>query len=1111
MPASDTIVSLNNFLDGDKLSLGSGYNFAKDAAVQLNVFPKDVEGIVSRRDTPSSRTLFCVNETSSEKLSRLNISGSAKAGILFGLFKVEGNFSFLKSSQSNERKVTATLVFICESRQEHVVIDHAIPHLDPRMILSVDTDATHVVTKVVFGGYAICNLDYELKASESIFEVEAGFSAALKTFGLLDVEVSGAGGYGDNKSDFLSNCKLTMSGTFIDRNTLPTDPREAIQLFHRTPSLLSKDSHIRYELTGLDAIRARIQSPPHRKHMIFRLLDEQFVEDLLSVTARVQEKVKKAELAALNFVTCHGNMVPRDVSSKFLKNKDSMLKKMIRLLKETKKMLLPRIKDAEDSDSEGSESESGSGSSHLQKVVGMAGPLEEVAQRLEDEISSYRKFITNDIVPGIPVVTDEQDVMSAVAKHLREHPSGRVFVFTEDFTQRQALPECRSIMDRLKRKYAEDPTKMFIIRIAESPFRCQEDEFFETDGSYRHDIVVFSNEGRTIGFTRNWESSPAAKSTSTTAPSCACLANIQQTFSIFDDLDDAIANKESLKFQIPGRFEADGFGRKLSDGTIEKVNPAIVEFHNPSRENHNENIRANQDYRENIVSYVSGFGHLSAILFLMKPNAERLTSAMMYGFIETLTNFNRDLASSIFLVFTLTSTTNYDLAGTRTTLQELERTLSTPHSKLDLLVSERMFFLDNAGFRLAAAYASGFVLANDPDGELFKINRLHWRRTSTAVRQLLVALLAVPPVSTQGVKELTRAKILITNVADVLVKIAQTIDENVVAVGAKKVDVEDSKKRGRSLEDRLTVNVRKFKVVTLDRPRTVCTNSTCFKVVTGDLSTSNEIQHFSCHSPCYLNGIPLNQANHPHLRKCSSMMDGKCLACASRGHNCSYEMHKHMVTDLEFFEEVVEVQSVKDDINKNKLKMNEYEMALQSLDAMIQKLEGEKSAVLEATAKCVTFVQLESLVTPNDQVIGHFKVEIAGLERVREKTPQQEKALENLRKLKQRYEAELELLTTYGSKTDPKPEKISIAAMQENLTALYKLEHFGKEIKACIGKLQAQASSGSHQMGSDGHGTVFDLDTELKNKAKKRVTAGQGKSTIWSNFPSFRSGFPKLK
>ncbi|KAJ3103087.1 hexokinase A [Phlyctochytrium planicorne] len=580
----------------------------------------------------------------------------------------------------------------------------------------------------------------------------------------------------------------------------------------------------------------------------------------------------------------------------------------------------------------------------------------------------------------------------------------------------------------------------------------------------------------------------------------------------FRDLDHAVNNPSDLVFQIPGEFRADGYGVLQPDGSIVPESSATIKFGDESTYKGKENINhageastqvctphqfvihgrnvifidcpgavdprgvATDDKNsEHIVKFVSGYKHLSAILFVMKPNETRLNSSFMYGFVQTLGNFNKKLADNIFLAFTTSSTTNFAIAGTKSTLEQLQERLSTPDSPLNLMRPDRMFFVDSNGFRLACAYAAGYVLSNDKDGELYNSARKDWRRSSEAIKALINALFIMPPISTQGVSDLSKVKIFISNIAYVLMKIARSIDDNVAAIEAKKIEVKKKEKLGEDLQKELMVEARFAKVIPLEKPRTVCTNPTCSRIISTDkVSTSDQIQHDTCHDHCHVEAVTLNVINHPHLEHCAVMKDRHCLECASRGHTCSVEMHMHMVTDVVFYTEVVEVEEVRATLEKNAAEMDQYSKAQAALDAKKRELEAERDEITKTCALCVAFILNESLVAPNDAIIKHLETDISLFERLPDKTPSQEKYLENLKALKKKYEEELKLLKTYQKTVAP----IDAAAAKIKVEGLYNLKYSGAEIKDCVEKLTVQASGRTEAANANEFGTVYNVDEQ---------------------------------
>ncbi|KAJ3101747.1 hypothetical protein HDU97_001097 [Phlyctochytrium planicorne] len=562
---------------------------------------------------------------------------------------------------------------------------------------------------------------------------------------------------------------------------------------------------------------------------------------------------------------------------------------------------------------------------------------------------------------------------------------------------------------------------------------------------------------------------------------------------LFKDLPDAILNNQKMVAPIPVTFQADGYGRLQPDGSIVPYTPARIELGDASTVSDKKNLNVSgeshtkicmqynffiygrkvifidcpgfldtkgcvkdQENAEHIVNFICNSKCLSAALLVMKPNEERITSEMMFSAIQSLENLNPDLSNNIFLAFTCSSTTNFELAGTGAVLQKVQDSLASPRSKLNLLDRDRMFFLDHNGFRLAVAYANGFVLVNDDDGELYRCAEYHWRRSSDESHRLIRELLLISKPSTEAIKELFHSKNFIDNVADVLMRIALAIDDSVAAIKTIQLEMVEAWQRGEDLNQNPMVPKTMADVIRLDNPRMVCTNPTCSDVVrTGDAGSSN-VAELNCHAPCCVEGVTQNCISHPHLKHCTVMQDRMCTTCASSGHMCSVEMHKLIVTELKIYYIMVEHPDVLETLMQSNAKVDRNILLQAFYIAELEAIESEKNRITKACAMFVSFILKHSLITPNDSIVKQLETDIEALERLPDKTQSQVNQLASVKAMKKRYLEELKLLQD-NRNTGASEDSIDVERIARELDELCNLNRYGDSIRKCVKQLEEYA------------------------------------------------------
>ncbi|KAJ3288747.1 hypothetical protein HDU79_004604 [Rhizoclosmatium sp. JEL0117] len=1197
---TDTIVKLPNLDPSEQLTLGQGFNLIGLAPVQYNILgPKFDKAVLSRVE--SSETFFSSNENSEDKMNKFHLDGHLKVGVLFGLLSCGADFHFLRINKTNNRTVRGVLMYRFETRQETVVIDHVIGHLKTSKILTEETDSTHVITKIVYGGYVSCTFEYDVKEHENIFEIEGKLNASLNVI-LASVDASGAAGYNAESHSFLSNTKMEIKGTFIHSKVIPADPRAVIDYFRAIPSLINKDSmnHVRYELTSLDAIRRKLSTTYLNNTLVTKMSDEMAARILSSMDDVMRMLKTASNELRIAKSSKHKDLMPVEKWEAEVCKIDAAMDKMIKRVKRCM-----QEQDFDDADEE---------------MVKESPKIRLSCNNFIEACKSRRKFVefvVDVLYPGVQVFKNSREADNAVSVHLAKYPSGRVILYTEDYA-RSVQTESRSIMGNLIQKHVKSESVEFIICLEPIPLmqsiQCV-DEFHdakehlddinqeniccdcvtncklhckshivakEMNGNIIVDIhpyeiekecqvfvspLVRVAEGERIKtdddlaarlnlknmilrcqgqkcsskpiewrceeccevvqfdkdnflycrcyagskfplHSTKFRCSPSQGTESHPWEQCrkettladvnvlivgasgigkSTLINSFINYYLFEDFDDAMRNSSELVIPIPGEFTASGFGRRDADGQLIREDQSVVKFGDQSKAT-NENVnnrgqsvtqfcktytitlynrqinfidppgmldsrgpeqdKVNSDH---IVSYISSLSHLSAVLFVMKPNEERLTAPIMYTFLETFARLNKDLANNIYFLFTVSSTTNYALGGTHNTIVELQEQLSTKERKLKLLQQDKQFFVDNAGFRLVCAKAAGLELFNDEDGSLTAGNRTHWARSSKACRSLIESLLSASQVATLGIKKLNETKLLIASISDVLVKVSKNCDATLASIEAKENEVKLAETKGEDLEDQLNVTVRRCKVVQLNEPMTVCTSATCCEVVevfNGVVTAGNEMKYKACHKPCYLEGVTLNQVNHPLMKYCLAFRrEANCYVCAARGHTCGTDKHMHMLTDIETYLEDCEVATVRSDLDALVAKKTQYITAINGLEMLKRELISEKDIIIKSMAKFAKFIKRESLVVPNDRVLDYLRQTISVYEGKPNLEPDQVKELENTKKILASYQQQMKLLDDADKNGGSNVESVALNNVDKELEALFALKHTGKEIK----------------------------------------------------------------
>ncbi|KAJ3124966.1 hypothetical protein HK098_000686 [Nowakowskiella sp. JEL0407] len=451
---SDVIIQLPNLKDHNQFIIGQGYNIKTQESTQYHILPKRESMQFKKLVTEvvgidQSTITFTANEKSSKKLSKIGLDGRSSVGVLFGLIKVGGNFHFLKQNTSKDRSVEATLIYRYEDREEVTVIDHGIADLDTTRILTEETDSTHIVTKVVYGGDT---------RFVPLRKLDLGINAIIAS-----LDIGGSGQYNSSDSDFLNETRISINGTFKFDDKIPSNPLEVIEFFRTIPSKMRHHSnhHVRYELTSLNCIQRKLGST-FKNLVRIRTLEDGVVERMLGLMDDLQSEVKKANNAArriLNgrFKDYLSSKVLRDILGQQTKLDQSLS----RLISDMRDYLT--CDDGEDPDA------------IINEVLEHVTLLRKKIDHFMKSCNLQHEFIdliVNKLYPNVSVVTEEFDLNGEISLHLHKYQDGQVFTYTEDFDKRSLSMANRLITTRLIEKHHADPKIKFFIRLVTTPYRA---------------------------------------------------------------------------------------------------------------------------------------------------------------------------------------------------------------------------------------------------------------------------------------------------------------------------------------------------------------------------------------------------------------------------------------------------------------------------------------------------------------------------------------------------------------------------------------------------------------------------------------------------------------
>ena len=435
----------------------------------------------------------------------------------------------------------------------------------------------------------------------------------------------------------------------------------------------------------------------------------------------------------------------------------------------------------------------------------------------------------------------------------------------------------------------------------------------------------------------------------------------------------------------------------------------------------------------NILAMLSNFDKLHGILFLLKSNSSRLTFMFRFVVEELLTHLHRDAALNMVFGFTNTRISNYmpgDTFGPLTKL--LER-----HKQVNIGLSPRtVYCFDSESFRFLAAQKDGVTMDNIQDF------RLSWEKSEGETKRLIEHFRSLSPHFVRSTLSLNQTRDLIMHLTRPMADIMQEIDTTIQLNVDNIKDLEDTKLRGDRLRDRLHWEKTELESRTLNKPRTVCNDTSCKEFQDDGSGNLLPIYKSMCHEECYLTGVP------PEVLACAELM--KCAAfnrkedCEVCGHH--WENHIHIVREQAPVLKSVEDESVKELLAKNANDMELKKAAIENLKTKIKEADFEYKEIQDGAVKFGLFLKKNSITPYNDAMLAYLdhlikeetdKVQIANADRER---------LDNLLRHRREHVQQVEVLSKNmdSGSTEELLDEGGVEALVEHL---YRLKHWGKNLR----------------------------------------------------------------
>ncbi|KAG0329108.1 hypothetical protein BGZ99_003492 [Dissophora globulifera] len=376
---------------------------------------------------------------------------------------------------------------------------------------------------------------------------------------------------------------------------------------------------------------------------------------------------------------------------------------------------------------------------------------------------------------------------------------------------------------------------------------------------------------------------------------------------------------------------------------------------------------------EEILNYISGFDKINGICILLLPDTSRLTTSFRFCIDELLLHLHKSATDNILFTFTKTRSSFYGPGDTMTPLKTYMKELEQANGISIQLESNNMFFFDNEAFRLYAALKQGIIF--DPKTkEAFGAS---WTKSVDEARRLVRRVMDLKPHKTAETVTLDMARRSILLLTPPMAKINENITIEVKDIKNLRTEAQNNEISAKDLKAKLICSYMDLDPINLERPRTVCTSSSC-TTVHGKIVRYNK----HCHKDCHLQNVAINVINHASLRDCLAMNGGEtCNECG-----CRWEKHMHVKIDYNEVKKQKTDTAVERQLKEKLSRVDVMQLAITEADERIKTLELEKITIFDSLMIFTGFLLQNSILVQNSGIVAYIDMSIENQERIAQRT-----------------------------------------------------------------------------------------------------------------------------
>ncbi|XP_048104078.1 cytolytic toxin-alpha-like, partial [Alosa alosa] len=246
---------------------------------------EDIKSKTHVSPRPTTGFKVSASDSLSEKTKLLDVTASVKLSLIGGLITADGSAKYLNEKTSSTRQCSFTLDYHETTEGRELMISE----LDvPSPEVFDKTDATHVVSLVIYGADALMEFQETASDVSSKQEIEGNLNVMIKKIPGIEISGDGSLKMNDEDKEKVKNFSCRFYGDFRLED-LPSTFEDAVRVYKQLPSLLGEK--------GETAVPVKVWLYPLSKLGDTKYkLKKMISDELVSAVEKVMDDFHQAEI-----------------------------------------------------------------------------------------------------------------------------------------------------------------------------------------------------------------------------------------------------------------------------------------------------------------------------------------------------------------------------------------------------------------------------------------------------------------------------------------------------------------------------------------------------------------------------------------------------------------------------------------------------------------------------------------------------------------------------------------------------------------------------------------------------------------------------------------------